>query len=292
MINNSKKIAIFYFLLSVTWIYLSDAIIDIIFPFISSRSLYVINIVKGVGFVSLTALLLYKFINKNYEDLNQSQKEYFNLFDANPNPMWVYDSKTLKFLLVNQAAVDKYGYSKEEFLSLNGFDIRPSHEHDIFEKYIKTSDDSFKHHGIWTHLLKNKKEIQVNIHSHSLIYKKKEAKLVMAIDFTERLMYKQKLQEHLVELGKANLKLEEGIEELKKREAFIENQNQILKKAAWINSHQVRKPLASILGLIEILQSSDDVKEAKKCIEFLKVCSEELDEMIKSSSEMIESEKN
>ena len=83
MINNSKKIAIFYFLLSVTWIYLSDAIIDIIFPFISSRSLYVINIVKGVGFVSLTALLLYKFINKNYEDLNQSQKEYFNLFLRN-----------------------------------------------------------------------------------------------------------------------------------------------------------------------------------------------------------------
>lgn len=292
MINKSKKIAIFYFLISVVWIYVSDAIIDLIFPFISSRSLYAINVLKGVGFVSLTALLLYKFINRNFQDLNQSQKEYFNLFNANPTPMWVYELETLKFLLVNQAAVEKYGYSKEEFLALNGFDIRPQHEHAAFENYIRSSDDSFKHDGIWTHVLKNKKEIQVNIHSRSLIYKKKEAKLIMAIDFTERLMYKQQLQEHLVELEEANLKLEDGIQELKKREIFIENQNQILKKAAWINSHQVRKPLASILGLIEILQSSDDIKEAKQCIEFLKVCSEELDEMIKSSSELIESEKN
>ena len=38
------------------------------------------------------------------------------LFYGNPLPMWVFDNETLQFLAVNDAALAKYGWSKEEFL--------------------------------------------------------------------------------------------------------------------------------------------------------------------------------
>lgn len=49
---------------------------------------------------------------------------YQLLFDANPQPMWVFDRNTLGMLAVNEAAVAHYGYSREEFLSLSLLDIR------------------------------------------------------------------------------------------------------------------------------------------------------------------------
>src|ERR1039458_5199252 len=47
------------------------------------------------------------------------------LFDRAPVPMWVFDRESLRFLAVNDAAVWKYGYSREEFLALTIADIRP-----------------------------------------------------------------------------------------------------------------------------------------------------------------------
>jgi PAS domain-containing protein len=47
------------------------------------------------------------------------------LFDANPQPMWLFDPATLRFLAVNDAAVSQYGYSRAEFLQMTIADIRP-----------------------------------------------------------------------------------------------------------------------------------------------------------------------
>ena len=59
------------------------------------------------------------------EDLRPSEKQYRLLFQSNPNPMWVFDLETLKFLEVNEAAIQHYGYSREEFLAMTIMDIRP-----------------------------------------------------------------------------------------------------------------------------------------------------------------------
>jgi len=50
------------------------------------------------------------------------------LFKNHPLPMWIYDIKTLAFLEVNHAAIDKYGYTREEFLALTIKDIRPTED--------------------------------------------------------------------------------------------------------------------------------------------------------------------
>ena len=53
-----------------------------------------------------------------------SAESYKLLFDKSPQPMWVFDRASLAFLAVNEAAIEHYGYSREEFLSMTIKDIR------------------------------------------------------------------------------------------------------------------------------------------------------------------------
>ena len=46
------------------------------------------------------------------------------LLEANPDPMWVFDSETLRFLAVNDAAIEHDGHSRDEFLAMTILDIR------------------------------------------------------------------------------------------------------------------------------------------------------------------------
>src|SRR5690606_7807092 len=64
--------------------------------------------------------------------LEESTERYHLLFAANPIPMWVFDSETLRFLEVNEAAIQHYGYSLEEFMAMTIKDIRPAEDLDTF----------------------------------------------------------------------------------------------------------------------------------------------------------------
>ena len=57
--------------------------------------------------------------------LRASEAQFRLLFEANPNPMWVFDEETFRFLAVNDAALRHYGYTRDEFLALTAVDIRP-----------------------------------------------------------------------------------------------------------------------------------------------------------------------
>ena len=57
--------------------------------------------------------------------MREGERRYRELFEANPHPMWVYDTETLRFLAVNDAAVQRYGYARDEFLAMTVTDIRP-----------------------------------------------------------------------------------------------------------------------------------------------------------------------
>ncbi len=55
--------------------------------------------------------------------LEPSEDQYRALFEQYPHPAWVIDRATLRFLVANEAALDRYGYSREEFLSMSYPDI-------------------------------------------------------------------------------------------------------------------------------------------------------------------------
>ena len=68
------------------------------------------------------------------------EAEFRKLFDANPTPMWVYDTATLRFLEVNEAAIAQYGYSREEFLARTAREIRAVDNLDKFQGLLLQSD--------------------------------------------------------------------------------------------------------------------------------------------------------
>lgn len=209
MIKSSKRIAMLYFCIGVIWIYTSDMFFDIVLTSLSKSQINFFNTLKGIGFVALTAFLLYKLIGKYYKTLKRSEEEYRAMFDCNPNPMWIYDTETLAFLRVNHAAVSKYGFSQAEFLKMKAIDIRPEEEVEKFTNYISNNNHVIGNSGIWTHRLKNTSLIKIQAFSYDIIYNNKNAKLILAVDITEKVKYEQKLkeQQEILELTVRELRL-------------------------------------------------------------------------------------
>src|SRR6185369_10604730 len=54
-------------------------------------------------------------IQEKKKALERSEQRYRSQFEASPQPMWIIDAESLAFLVVNDAAVAHYGYSREEF---------------------------------------------------------------------------------------------------------------------------------------------------------------------------------
>ncbi len=137
--------------------------------------------------------------------LCENESSYRSLFESNPQPMWIYDLETLGFLTVNQAAIEHYGYSREEFMAMTLKDIRPAEKIDLLMADIQQTTSTLNHAGIWQHLKKNGEAIEVEIISHAVKYNGRSARHVMAIDVTEKQRVLQELEisethfRHLVE---------------------------------------------------------------------------------------------
>jgi len=128
------------------------------------------------------------------ETLKISEENYKYLFENNPQPMWVYDIDTLEYLAVNEYAVNKYGYTKEEFLSMSLLDIRPEDEHERLKKDVHKNDEAIQKSGYWKHRTKDGKILFVEIYSHRLNFMGRNARLVMANDVTERKIFEDALK--------------------------------------------------------------------------------------------------
>ncbi|HEV2827926.1 MAG TPA: PAS domain S-box protein, partial [Pyrinomonadaceae bacterium] len=120
------------------------------------------------------------------EGLRESEERYRLLFESNPQAMWVYDLETLRFLAVNEAAVQHYGYSREDFLSMTVKDILPAEDIPALYESFSSSCEHVDAAGTWRHLKKDGSLIEVEITSHLLRFDERQAELILAHDITER----------------------------------------------------------------------------------------------------------
>jgi len=137
------------------------------------------------------------------EALRQSEEKYKLLFESNPSPMWVYDTNTLRFLMVNDAAINHYGYSREEFLEMTIKDIRPQEEIPNLLENLSRESAALQRSGGWKHRLKNGTLIDVEINSHAILFNGSPARLVLASDITERKLAEKALQKNEALLSEA-----------------------------------------------------------------------------------------
>lgn len=86
------------------------------------------------------------------EDVSHKlQVAYRLLFERNPLPMWVYDVKTLCMLAVNEAAVAKYGYSKQEFVGLTLLDLHHEDDAAQLREHLELPAEARRAPRLWQH---------------------------------------------------------------------------------------------------------------------------------------------
>ena len=119
--------------------------------------------------------------------LRDSESRYRRLFESNPHPMWVFDEQTLQFLAVNEEAVLRYGWTREEFLSMTVAEIRPQEDTSRLRDHMaQINSAGGRDSSIWRHRRKDGALFDVEITSHRIVFEGRPARFVMAQDITER----------------------------------------------------------------------------------------------------------
>lgn len=171
--------------------------------------------------------------------LLRSWERYKELFESNPNPMWIYDDETLKFINVNKTAINHYGYTKSEFLSMTIKDIRP--QEDILQiiNFIESTKEDIRTSFNVRHKKKDGTIIYVEVKSNPItVSNKQKSRIVSINDITEQ---KRMIEEVIIAKEKAE-------EANKARSVFLGTM-----------SHELRTPLIGVLGYSDILL--DDLQE-------------------------------
>lgn len=191
--------------------------------------------------------------------LRDSEQRYRTLFESNPHPMWVYDSQTLRFLAVNDAAVGHYGYSRDDFLAMTIRDIRPEEDLPRLEQVLEGRIGEPAAPGWWRHRTRDGRLISVEVSSHPMQFGNRPARIVLAHDITLRLQAQDAL-------AQMNDTLERRVSE---RTSELAIANKELESFSYSVSHDLRAPLQVIDGFGKALLSKYSADLPPQAIHYL-----------------------
>ncbi len=170
--------------IGVLWIVLSD--LWLFFTQSTSADhlpLFHMEVVKGIAFVLAMGVFIFFTLRRYSASIEIND---LDLFAKNPQPMWIISSDTLRFLDVNDAAINTYGYVKAEFLSMTIFDIKPEAEFEKVRRVLQDAGSGSRFLGQTRHLKKDKTAIHVLIGAYPIMFHFKHALLVVANDITRQ----------------------------------------------------------------------------------------------------------
>jgi len=171
-----------------------------------------------------------------------SEDKYKTLFYKSPLPKWIYDEESLVFREVNDAAVQLYGYSQEEFHRMTLADIRPPEEVSTLMDDINVmrQNPSAYQASQRRHVKKNGEIIDVQVTAHSIEFEGRRARMVAISDITERWRYETQLERLNADLAR--------------RAAELAASNAELERFAYIASHDLQEPLRMVSSFLQLLQ--------------------------------------
>ncbi|MGD0198551.1 MAG: ATP-binding protein [Solirubrobacteraceae bacterium] len=170
------------------------------------------------------------------EQLRASEAEHRMLFEDNPLPMIAYDRATLQIVAASNAAVARYGFTREEFLAMTILEIRPPEEVPGLMRRLAAEggpNRSGFHGGYQTrHRYKDGTIVDVEVSSDDVTVGGRACRLILCHDVTER-------NKATAELAVAR---DAAIEASNSKSAFLANV-----------SHEIRTPMNGVLGMTELL---------------------------------------
>ncbi len=129
------------------------------------------------------------------EELRKSKEQYRFLFAENPQPMWISDAQTGRFLAFNTAALHPYGYSGAEFRGMTEKDLLPPGEAESPAAETAKSKSGVQPRRTFRHCKKDGTLLEVELTVLELMYAGCAARLVLAHDVTaHHLLQKELLQ--------------------------------------------------------------------------------------------------
>jgi diguanylate cyclase (GGDEF)-like protein/PAS domain S-box-containing protein len=175
------------------------------------------------------------------DEMARREEAFRTLFQENPQPMWVFDVRTLRFLAVNRSACVLYGYSADEFLGMRITDIRSPEETD---KLLGQLRQTAPRSAMWEHRAKDGRMINAEVHSQAMSFRGVDARLVVVTDMTERVGLERELSHRA---------FHDGLTDLANRELFYDRLGRALDRTA-----RNRDPMAVVTLDIDDFKGVND----------------------------------
>jgi PAS domain S-box-containing protein len=189
-------IAAIYGAIGLLWITTSDLILEALVA--DTRWYTYIAIGKGYAFVAVTALLLFfaaahlqrrvtRLEQESSAELAASERAYRELFENNPNPMWIVELQTQRFLAANLTAERNYGYTRAEFAMLTLSDlVDADSQADLLRLLHRDSDAARVRRGIARHRTRDGRALHVEVASFQTAFDGRPACMFIAHDISRR----------------------------------------------------------------------------------------------------------
>jgi diguanylate cyclase (GGDEF)-like protein/PAS domain S-box-containing protein len=155
-------------------------------------------------------------------DLKRRESSFRLLFDNNPMPMWVFDAKTTDFLSVNDAAVQHYGYGRDQFLGMKLRQIWPQDEWAMHSEALEEIGDIYHSSRDWRHLRADGSEIHVLTFGRRVAFDGRDGYLVAIVDITERRKAEARI---------AHMAHHDGLTDLPNRDFYQDRLRQALERS-------------------------------------------------------------
>jgi PAS domain S-box-containing protein len=257
--NIALRSALIFMFWGAAWIMLSDRILYYIGDryHLSAEVLIDIQGIKGTLFVLSTSIILYAVIRSGERKLRDAKKDYRDLFRKNPTAMFIFEMNTGQMFAMNEAACRQYGYDHREMNQLKVDAIHPSGQRAELERRLRDAVTDLSDLGIWKHRKRNGQDLWVRLYSRKVNFHGADARLVLAFDVDEEIVTKERLLHRTHQLS----------------------------DIAWYQSHGLRAPIATILGLLNIYNYDQPASpENLEVLVRLKQSGESLDLMVRELS--------
>jgi len=254
------KIPVGFLIVGILWALYSHPLLANLDKHLTTTGREIVRSLNHLGFVAVTAVVLYFQIKKQQKHILFSEEQYRNLFERNPSPLWIFRTDNFRFVKVNKSAIKMYGYSEHEFLSMTVMDIRPEKEVERFMHSVSNFSPVLNDQGVWKHKTKKGEFIYASIFASDLYFEGVECRLIMATNITDTVL----------------------------KEDRIKAQNAALHEIAWLNSHEVRKSLCSVISLIQLMKDSQSELERRQYLGMMEQCTGELDEVLIKTNKRVD----
>ncbi len=154
-------------------------------------------------------------------------------YENHPDPMWVCDVQSLRLLDVNRAAIETYGYSREEFLSLDLIAMRAPEDVPEFLTRFKDAVSQRYLSGTFRHRKKSGQCFFVHLTSHPIDWQGTPARLVAIRDIDRAVAFEHEREEIVRRADALRLEAEAAAARLAEQNSSLRTAQRLIGMSVW-----------------------------------------------------------